>query len=426
MMMDENNANETDEAIGNPAEDAVGEAVEDAAVEDAAGETVAANPQPIPVPVPVDPPAEAANGSDPEEQAKRQIPGYQILEKLGAGAMAVVFKARQISLDRIVAIKVLPKKLSADKEYVERFYAEGQAAAKLNNPNIVAAIDVSEAHGYHYFVMEYVEGTIVDDEIKAGRVYTESEALGIIIQITRALEHAHSQGLIHRDVKPKNIMITNDGVAKLMDMGLARLATDADAIQAEAGKLYGTPYYISPEQILGKADVDFRCDIYSLGGTLYHMVTGQVPFEGEDAKAVMIKHVKQKLVPADRVNLDISFGLVKVINKMMAKRPDNRYASTRELLEELESIDFLLEVENPSSSAPLPDLSGHAERPATKRTKAKSATAPVASAAAAQPATAVVSQQPAQASSTNATLVVCLIVSVLLNLGLIVLLLLKG
>ncbi len=283
--------------------------------------------------------------------------------------MAVVFKAKQISLDRTVAIKVLPKKLSADKEYVERFYQEGQAAAKLNHPNIVAAIDVAEAQGYHYFVMEYVEGITVDDDLKTGKVYSESEALNITIQIARALEHAHAQGMIHRDVKPKNILLTPDGTAKLMDMGLARIADDAEAIESEQGRLFGTPYYISPEQILGKADVDFHCDIYSLGATLYHMLTGKVPFEGDDAKAVMIKHVKQKLTPPDRLNINISFGTVKIIQRMMAKHPHQRFDSTGELLNELESLDFLLEVENPADStirANLSHLNNAKSRPATK------------------------------------------------------------
>jgi len=296
-----------------------------------------------------------------ETIAKRQIPGYQILDRLGAGGMAVVFKARQLSLDRIVAIKVLPRRMSADSDYVERFYAEGQAAAKLNHPNIVQAIDVGEYAGYHYFVMEYVEGRTVFDDLNGGKVYDEAEALDILLQIGKALEHAHSQGLIHRDVKPKNIMRTAGGTAKLMDMGLARVADDAKAIQAEAGKLYGTPYYISPEQILGRSHIDFRCDIYSLGATLYHMVTGRVPFEGRDAREIMIKHVKQSLTPPDRYNLDLSFGLVKVIQKMMAKRRSHRYASTTEMMDDLRSIDFLLEVQDPEDSAILSTLGSAVE-----------------------------------------------------------------
>lgn len=273
-----------------------------------------------------------------EASRKQQIPGYQIISKLGAGAMATVFKARQLSLDRIVAIKVLPKRLSENVEYVERFYKEGKAAAKLNHANIVQAIDVGEAGGYHYFVMEYVEGHELYEEISQNKVFTETGALRIIIQIARALEHAHQQGLIHRDVKPRNIMMTNDGMAKLADMGLARAADDAATAEAEAGKAYGTPYYISPEQIRGELDIDFRADIYSLGATLYHMVTGRVPFEGSTPAAVMHKHLKEPLTPPDHINTSLSAGLGEVVEVMMAKDRRYRYSSTTDLLIDLEAI----------------------------------------------------------------------------------------
>ena len=273
-----------------------------------------------------------------EASRGQQIPGYQILSKLGAGAMATVFKARQLSLDRTVAIKVLPKKLSESAEYVERFYKEGKAAARLNHANIVQAIDVGEAGGYHYFVMEYVEGHTLGDELAAGKVFPEAEALRVVIQIGRALEHAHRQGFMHRDVKPKNIMITKDGTAKLADMGLARAASDTQAAQAEAGKAYGTPYYISPEQIRGEVNIDFRADIYALGATLYHLVTGRVPFQGPTPAAVMHKHLKEPLVPPDHINTSLSAGLGEVVEVMMAKSRDHRYASTTDMLLDLEAI----------------------------------------------------------------------------------------
>jgi len=268
----------------------------------------------------------------------QQIPGYRILAKIGSGAMATVFKARQLSLDRTVAIKVLPKKLSESAEYVERFYKEGRAAAKLNHANIVQAIDVGEAGGYHYFVMEYVEGHTLHEELADGKVFPEPEALRVTIQIARALEHAHGQGFVHRDVKPKNIMITRDGTAKLADMGLARGVSDVEAAHAEAGRAYGTPYYISPEQIRGELDIDFRADIYALGATLYHLVTGQVPFQGATPAAVMHKHLKETLVPPDHVNTALSAGIGEVVEVMMAKDRNRRYASTSDLLLDLEAI----------------------------------------------------------------------------------------
>ena len=268
----------------------------------------------------------------------QDIPGYKLMGKLGAGAMATVFKGRQLSLDRTVAIKVLSKRLSESPDYVKRFYEEGRAAAKLNHPNIVQAIDVGEAGGYHYFVMEYVEGHTVYDELAAGKVFTESEALEIVIQTAEALRHAHQQGFIHRDVKPKNIMLTPAGVAKLADMGLAREAADIETAEREKGRAFGTPYYISPEQIRGRVNVGFQADIYSLGATFYHMVTGRVPFEGETPAAVMHKHLKEQLIPPDHLNTKLSAGVGEAIEVMMAKNPRHRYASTDDLLVDLRAI----------------------------------------------------------------------------------------
>lgn len=281
---------------------------------------------------------ERLNVAIAEARPTHRIPGYQMLEKLGAGAMAVVFKARQLSLDRSVAIKVLPPRLTENPEYVKRFYQEGRAAAKLNHNNIVQAFDVAESNGVHYFVMEYVKGKTVYDDLSKGKVFSESDALSIAIQIASALEHAHQRGLIHRDVKPKNIMITEDGVAKLADMGLAREATDEAAAQSEAGRAYGTPYYISPEQIRGEIDIDFRADIYSLGATFYHMVTGRVPFEASTPSAVMHKHLKEPLVPPDHINTTLSVGVAEVIEMMMAKRRKDRYPSAKLLLEDLQAV----------------------------------------------------------------------------------------
>jgi len=270
--------------------------------------------------------------------AVHQIPGYKILGKLGAGAMAIVYKAEQLSLNRTVAIKVLPKRFSENPEYVERFYKEGQAAGKLNHNNIVQAFDVGEAGGYHYFVMEYVEGKTLYDDLAAGKVSNEEEALDIIIQVAHALAHAHARGLIHRDVKPKNIMIDTAGVVKLADMGLARLTTDIKAAQTEAGKAYGTPYYIAPEQIRGEIDINGRADIYGLGATFYHLVTGRVPFMADDPTDVMRKHLREQLIPPDHINTSLSAGISEVIEVMMAKRKEERYNNAEELLADLEAV----------------------------------------------------------------------------------------
>jgi serine/threonine-protein kinase len=268
----------------------------------------------------------------------RQIPGYQLLGRLGAGAMATVYKARQVSLDRTVAVKILPRKFSQMPEFVERLYAEGRAAAKLNHPNIVAALDVGRHGDTHYFVMEYVEGHTVYERLVKEGPYAEAEALSIGIQVAAALEHAHHAGLVHRDVKPKNILITKAGVAKLADMGLARAVSDREAAEAEAGRAYGTPYYISPEQIRADMNIDARADIYSLGATLYHMVTGKPPFEGPEVSAVLRKHLREPLVPPDHVNPELTNGMSEIIELCMVKSPTQRYATTADLLEDLRAV----------------------------------------------------------------------------------------
>src|SRR5450432_1036628 len=280
-----------------------------------------------------------------DERRSSAIPGYQILGLLGKGAMAKVVKARQISLDRIVAIKVLPRKMSENVEFIERFYKEGKAAARLSHNNIVQAIDVGTTpDNLHFFVMEYVEGKTLYDIMQPPPVgegkttYSEAEALDISIQIADALAHAHKRGLIHRDVKPKNILLTPQGVAKLTDLGLARATDDKVAAESEAGKAYGTPYYISPEQIRGDVDIDHRADIYSLGATLYHLVTGRPQFEGDTPSAVMHKHLKEPLIPADHVNTHLTSGVGEIIEVAMAKDREERYTSTEDMLEDLRDV----------------------------------------------------------------------------------------
>jgi len=268
----------------------------------------------------------------------QQIPGFQIQSKLGQGAMAVVFKAKQLSLDRTVAVKVLPKRLSENAEFVERFYREGRAAARLNDPNIVQAYDVGEAGGYHYFVMEYIDGQTVYDLLTDGRPVEEAKAVNLIRQAALALDHAHRHGFIHRDVKPKNIMITKASIVKLADMGLAREVDDYATATAEAGRAYGTPYYISPEQIRGEITIDGRADIYALGATFYHMVTGRVPFDGTTPSAVMHKHLKDPLIPPDHINPKLTAAVGEIIEVMMAKNASDRYPSMAEVISDLDAV----------------------------------------------------------------------------------------
>ncbi len=267
-----------------------------------------------------------------------EIPGYEILEQLGQGAMGTVFKARQLSMNRLVAVKKLHPRLARNPQFLERLTREAHHAAKLSHNNIVQAIDVGCANQTHYFVMEYVSGTTIKEEIEAGKIYTEKEAVEITLQIAQALQHAHRRGLIHRDVKPANIVLTLDGIAKLADLGMARDTGDRALARAEKGLTIGTPYYIAPEQIRGAEDIDVRADMYSLGATLYHMVTGQPPFPDKGIDVVLQAHLERELTPPDHLNDKLSGGLGEVVECMMAKDRAQRYRNPDDLIIDLEYL----------------------------------------------------------------------------------------
>ncbi len=268
---------------------------------------------------------------------EQRIPGYQLMEKLGQGSMGTVFKARQMSMDRLVAVKVLKPKLATNPEFLKRFTSEAHLAAKLSSNNVVQAIDVGSAGPIHYFVMEYVEGTTIREELEKGKLYEEHEAVEIILQIAQALEHASRRGLVHRDVKPANISLAGEGIAKLADLGLARQTADRAGAKAEKG-IVGTPFYIAPEQIKAREDIDVRADIYSLGGTLYHMVTGQPPFPGKTVDVVLKAHLEEELRPPDHLNQSLSSGLGEVVEFMMAKDRRQRYRTPADLIIDLECL----------------------------------------------------------------------------------------
>jgi serine/threonine-protein kinase len=186
--------------------------------------------------------------------------------------------------------------------------------------------------------MEYVDGPSLYDRIVKEKRLSEKDAIDIVRQVALALQHAHERGFVHRDIKPKNIMMTTQGVVKLADLGLARAVSDKEAAQAEAGRAYGTPYYISPEQVRGEVTIGPQADIYGLGATFYHMVTGKVPFEGKNPSEVMHRHLKSELVPPDHVNPQLSAGAAQVIEMMMAKNVKDRYQNCDDLLEDLQRI----------------------------------------------------------------------------------------
>ncbi len=263
------------------------------------------------------------------------IPGYEVLELLGEGGMGVVYRARQKSLDRIVALKVLPPHAARETAFIKRFISEARTVARLNHENIIAGIDVGEADGTYYFAMEHVEGESVADMIERLGPLDERFALDVARQIARALEHAHKHGLVHRDVKPQNILVTRTDLAKLCDLGLAKMTSDASG---DAGSPVGTPHYLSPEQARGDADVDIRSDIYSLGATLYHMLTGHTPFDGQSPMVLMTKHLTEEPVAARKRNPDVSKAASELVQTLMAKDKEDRHQTPTELLDDIERV----------------------------------------------------------------------------------------
>ena len=278
----------------------------------------------------------AAVKTPPPARAIRAIGNYQLLAKLGTGGMGVVYKAHQASMDRCVALKVLPRRLARDPSFIERFLREARSAARLNHPNIVRAYDVGEADGFYYFAMELVEGESLRQRIaRLGRI-GQADALEVAGQIAQALEHAHAHHLVHRDIKPDNILLTRHGVAKLADLGLAKHATDASLTQTDAP--VGTPLYMSPEQARGMADHDPRSDIYSLGATLYHAVVGAPPFTGPTSASIISQHLFERPRPPRAVVPELSEGMSALLLKMLAKKPQTRHQSAAELLRDISRV----------------------------------------------------------------------------------------
>ncbi|HMS17865.1 MAG TPA: serine/threonine-protein kinase [Planctomycetota bacterium] len=264
-----------------------------------------------------------------------RIPGYRLLKRLGRGSMGTVYKAQQLRLGRDVAIKILAPFLAENEAYVRRFMKEARVVGKLNHPNIVQGFDAGQVDGIWYFAMEYVEGATLLQILQRGAM-DEDRAVHIVTQVARALDHAYNQDLVHRDVKPDNIMIVAGGVAKLCDLGLAKDVTRTSG-STEKGVTLGTPHYMSPEQVRGDVDVDIRSDIYSLGATLYHAVAGVPPFSGQNPAVIMVKHLNEPALPPRQRVPTLSAELEPIIMKMLAKNPLDRYQTPSELLIDLEN-----------------------------------------------------------------------------------------
>ena len=259
---------------------------------------------------------------------------YEILEVIGTGGMAVVYKARCHRLNRLVAIKILKDEYSKDEEFRRRFHAESQAVAMLGHPNIVQVYDVSSTGEADYIVMELIDGITLKQYMEKKGVLNWKETLHFGMQIAKALEHAHSRGIVHRDIKPHNVMVLKNGSVKVADFGIAQVMSKSNTLTKEA---LGSVHYISPEQAKG-GRVDNRSDIYSLGVVMYEMMTGRPPYDGESPVAVAIKHINGGAAMPSTLNPNIPGGLEQIIMKAMAHEPANRYATATAMLYDMEEF----------------------------------------------------------------------------------------
>lgn len=270
----------------------------------------------------------------------RQLGDYRLLRRLGRGAMAEVYLAEQASLSRQVAFKVLRSDLAKDETYVRRFQREAQAAAALVHANIVQIHEVGQIDHVYFIAQEYVQGQNLRQWISRNGTPDLRLALIVMRQVAAALTKASEQGIVHRDVKPENIMITRSGEVKVADFGLARRPGSDDGVNlTQVGMTMGTPLYMSPEQVEGHV-LDSRSDIYSFGITCYHMLSGSPPFDGETALSVAVQHLKKTAEPLENIRTDLPPGLCRVVHKMMVKSPEGRYRTPREVLKEIHKLQL--------------------------------------------------------------------------------------
>lgn len=258
---------------------------------------------------------------------------YEILEIIGTGGMAVVYRARDRLLNRFVAVKILKDEFARDVDFRRRFHMESQAVAMLSHPNIVSVYDVNRSDNIEYIVMELVEGVTLKEYMERKGPLSAAETLHFVPQIASALEHAHSRGIIHRDIKPQNIIILRDGSLKVTDFGIARM-TEAQQ-ETMTGDALGSVHYVSPEQARG-SNIDARSDIYSLGVVMYEMLTGRLPFEGDTPVAVVLQHINSIPLLPSEIKSDIPTGLEEITMKAMSPAPENRYASAADMLIDLD------------------------------------------------------------------------------------------
>ena len=258
-----------------------------------------------------------------------QLGRYEILGELGHGAMGIVYKARDPLIDRVVAIKTISLGLALDEkeEYEERFYQEAKAAGRLSHPNIVTIFDVGKSGDVAYIAMELLQGRELRDIMNEHRLLPVDQVLDIVAQVAQGLAYAHEHDIVHRDVKPSNIMVVRDGHVKITDFGIARMASSA--VRTQTGMVLGSPKYMSPEQVMGKA-IDQRSDIFSLGVMLYEMLTGQAPFVGENINAIMYQTMNVVPSPPSKLNSAVPEMLNFIVAKALAKGLEDRYQNAKD------------------------------------------------------------------------------------------------
>ena len=265
----------------------------------------------------------AAEQTEQIQYISAKISGYQFLCELGHGTAGTVYLAKQLNIGREVAVKILDEQMAENPIFIRNFNREAKSAAKLNHPNVIQAIDVGETDGIHYFVMEYVNGESLFTVLKREKVIEEARVLHVGLQMARALSHANHHNVIHRDIKPANIMLSSDGRAKLCDLGLARMAGSPSQTATKSGSA-GTPAYMSPEQAKGKSDLDIRTDLFSLGISLYHMVTGALPFSSDNLVGMLKAIIKCDVKPMREVRPEVSSSTEEIILKLLKQDREDR------------------------------------------------------------------------------------------------------
>jgi serine/threonine-protein kinase len=287
------------------------------------------------------PPSDSGETNPPRTSPRRRIAalgGYRLGDKLGAGAMGAVYRARQISTGRPAAVKVLRPHLAKNRLFLQRFLREAQVMARLSHPNIIRCYATGKQCGRYYLAMELVEGASLGDWLyRLGRL-SVGDAVHVALAVARGLQHAHQNGLVHRDVKPDNILLTREGEIKLADLGLAKGVLEEDVSATQTGQGAGTPVYMAPEQARNARDVDPRSDLYALGCVLYQMLTGQFPFRAGSSLEVILAKIEGQYSPAAELNPEVPACLDAVLALLLAPHPDDRYQSATDLINELEEL----------------------------------------------------------------------------------------